>query len=304
MSTSTRPNGRGRKRTSVRVAGAQAVLLRAYFIALARAAPRAAERQAAALFCFPRRLTHRDVPRLPAVARSRIVALGSKRLAAWTWGAGPRVLLAHGWEGTARDMVPMASALARGGCSVTVFDMPAHGRSTGMTTTLPEMARALAAVARATGTPDALVGHSLGAAAVVLAMRDELEASSAALIAPVAEPWLFLRRLADLLAFSAQRYDGLVARIEERAGIPVHAIDGVTAARALTARAMILHDPADRQVPFAQAEALATAWRGAMLHAMPGLGHRRPLFDPGAIERVIEHIAPNGHAETNAEALG
>lgn len=303
MTTSTRPNGRHEKRTGVRLSNGHATLLRAYFIALARTAPRAAERQAAALFCFPRRLTHRDVPPLPAVARSRVVELGAKRLAAWTWGAGPRVLLAHGWEGTARDMVPMASALTRRGCSVTVFDMPAHGRSTGKTTTLPEMARALVAVARATGTPDALVGHSLGAAAAVLAMRDEIQASSAALIAPVAEPWLFLRRLADLLAFSAQRYDGLIARVEERAGSPVHAIDGVAAARTLTARAMILHDPADRQVPFAQAEALATAWPGALLHAMPGLGHRRPLFDPEAIERVIEHIAPNGHAETNTEAF-
>ncbi|HZO18314.1 MAG TPA: alpha/beta fold hydrolase [Gemmatimonadaceae bacterium] len=304
MTPSTRPNGRGRKRTGVRLSSAHAALLRAYFIALARTAPRVAERQAAALFCFPRRLKHRDAPRIPAAARSRIVGLGPKRIAAWTWGAGPRVLLAHGWEGTARDMVPMASALARRGCRVTIFDMPAHGRSTGMTTTLPEMARALAAVAHATGTPDALVGHSLGAAAAVLAMRDELEASSAALIAPVAEPWLFLRRLAELLAFSAERYDGLIARVEERAGMPVRAIDGVAAARMLTARAMILHDPADRQVPFAQAEALATAWRGAMLHAMPGLGHRRPLFDPGAIERVIEHIAPTGHAETNPEAFG
>lgn len=304
MSTSTRPEGRGTKSTAVRLSSAHAALLRAYFIALARTVPRVAERQAAALFCFPRRLKHRDVPPLPAAARLRIVELGSKRITAWTWGAGPRVLLAHGWEGTARDMVPMASALARRGCRVTVFDMPAHGRSTGMTTTLPEMARALAAVARATGIPDALVGHSLGAAAAVLAMRDQLEASSAALIAPVAEPWLFLRRLADLLAFPAQRYAGLVARIEKRAGMPVHAIDGVAAARTLTARAMILHDPADRQVPFAQAEALATAWRGAMLHAMPGLGHRRPLFDPGAIERVVEHIAPNGRAETNPEAVG
>jgi len=173
---------------------------------------------------------------------------------------------------------------------VTVFDMPAHGRSEGRTTTLPEMAQAVSAVARATGTPDAVVGHSLGAAAAVLAMRDGLDASAAALLAPIAEPWLFLRRLADLLAFSAARYEGLVAQIQERAGIAIHAIDGATAARSLTARALILHDPADRQVPFSHGEALANAWRGATLLATQGLGHRRLLYDAEAITRVIEHL--------------
>jgi pimeloyl-ACP methyl ester carboxylesterase len=265
-------------------------MLRVYFATLARAAPRTAERQAAFLFCLPRRLKHHDVPAIPDEAKKHLVRSGSKRIASWTWGAGSRVLLAHGWEGSGRDMVPMATALVERGRSVTLFDMPAHGRSEGRTTTLPEMADAVGAVARATGTPDAIVGHSLGAAAAVLALRDGLGASAAALLAPVAEPWLFLRRLADLLAFSEARYDGLVAQIQARAGIAIHAIDGATAARSLTARALILHDPADRQVPFSQGEALANAWRGANLHRMQGLGHRRLLYDPQAVMRVVAHL--------------
>jgi pimeloyl-ACP methyl ester carboxylesterase len=264
--------------------------MRGYFATLARAAPRAAERQAAFLFCLPRRLKHPDVPRVPARAREQRVDAGSKAIASWTWGTGPRVLLAHGWEGSARDMVPIANALVRRGRSVTVFDMPAHGRSEGRTTTLPEMAQAVGAVARATGTPDAVVGHSLGAAAVVLALRDGVDASTAALLAPVAEPWLFLRRLADLLAFSEARYAGLVAQIQERAGIAIHAVDGATAARSLTARALILHDPADRQVPFSHGEALANAWSGATLQPVQGMGHRRLLYDPIAIAHVVQHI--------------
>lgn len=281
---------RRRKSTSVRIASLHRALLRGYFGLLGRASPRAAERQAALLFCFPRRLEHRDVPRVPAHAREQLVSSGSRRLAAWTWGEGPRVLLAHGWEGTARDMVPIANALVPHGRSVTVFDMPAHGRSTGRTTTLIEMADALAAVARDTGAPDAVVGHSLGAAAAVLALRDGLPASSTALLAPVAEPWLFLQRMAEMLAFSDARYHGLVAALERRAGVAIHNIDGVAAARTLDARALILHDPADRQVPFSQGETLANAWRGATLHPVTGLGHRRVLYDADAVQRVVRHL--------------
>jgi pimeloyl-ACP methyl ester carboxylesterase len=290
MATTVARRTRRRKSTGVRIGDLHLALMRGYFATLTRAAPRTAERQAAFLFCLPRRLKHHDVPSVPAEAYEQRIRSGSKRIASWTWGLGPRVLLAHGWEGSARDMVPIASALVQRGRSVTVFDMPAHGRSEGRTTTLPDMAQAVSTVARATGTPDAVVGHSLGAAAAVLALRDGLGASAAALLAPVAEPWLFLRRLADLLAFSDARYEGLVAQIQERAGTAIHAIDGATAARSLTARALILHDPADRQVPFSHGEALANAWRGARLHAVQGLGHRRLLYEPNAIARVIEHV--------------
>jgi pimeloyl-ACP methyl ester carboxylesterase len=279
-----------KKSTGVRIGGLGFALLRAYFAALSRAAPRTAERHAAVLFCLPRRLTHRDVPPVPEQACEQRLQSGTKRLVAWTWGTGPRVLLAHGWEGTAQDMVPIANALAEHGRRVTVFDMPAHGRSSGRTTTLVEMAEAVGAVARVTGTPDAVIGHSLGAAAAVLAMRDGLGARAAALLAPVAEPWLFVRRLGAVLALSEPRYEGLVGEIERRAGTGIHAIDGATAARALTASALILHDPADRQVPFSHGEALASAWRGATLYAVQGLGHRRVLYDAGAIDRVVRHV--------------
>lgn len=276
-------------------------VMRAYFGALARVAPRTAEGQAALLFCFPRRVSHEDVPRIPACAHRQLVRSGTKRLVAWTWGDGPRVLLAHGWEGTARDMVPIATALAHHGRSVTVFDMPAHGRSTGRTTTLIEMANAVASVTEATGTPDGVVGHSLGAAAAVLALRDGLPVSAVVLLAPVSEPWLFVRRLAGMLAFSDARHEGLIAAIERRAGVGIRHVDGVAAARSLDARALILHDPADRQVPFAQAEALASAWRGATLHPVRGMGHRRVLYDADAIARVVQHLIEHRHGRQHSD---
>lgn len=291
MSTSAAGEVRREKSTTVRLASAQLVLLRTYFGVLTGIAPRTAERQAAFLFCLPRRLKHRDVPPVPDAARAHVVRVGRRRLAAWSWGTGPHVILAHGWEGTARDMVPIASALAARGRSVTVFDMPAHGGSNGRTTTLPEMAHAITAVADAVGIPAAVVGHSLGAAAAVLALRDGLGASHAALLAPVAEPWLFVRRLADLLAFSEERYAGLVERISERAGTRLESVDGVTAVRALDARALIVHDPSDRQVPFAHGESLAKAWRGATLHALDGVGHRRPLVDGRSVRLVADYVS-------------
>ena len=58
--------------------------------------------------------------------------------------SGPVVLLVHGWGGHAAQMRPIADALAAQGLHPVIVEMPAHGRSEGMRSTLPQFARALA----------------------------------------------------------------------------------------------------------------------------------------------------------------
>ena len=58
--------------------------------------------------------------------------------------AGPRapaVLLVHGWGGHAGQMLPLAEALGQAGLQVLLLEMPAHGRSAGRTSNLPQFAQ-------------------------------------------------------------------------------------------------------------------------------------------------------------------
>ncbi len=63
-------------------------------------------------------------------------------------------------------------------------------------------------------------------------------------------------------------------------------------------RALVLHDPEDREVPFEHGRALADAWPGASLRAVDGLGHRAILRDVGEVARAVafltESAAPFG----------
>ena len=48
-------------------------------------------------------------PEQAALASARRLTYGNEdRHAAWSWGEGPRVLLAHGWGGSASQMAPLA----------------------------------------------------------------------------------------------------------------------------------------------------------------------------------------------------
>jgi pimeloyl-ACP methyl ester carboxylesterase len=54
--------------------------------------------------------------------------------------------------------------------------------------------------------------------------------------------------------------------------------------------ALLLHDPTDREVPFAEAEFLAAAWPTAALTPIDGVGHRRIMQSGAAIDRAVRLI--------------
>ncbi len=53
---------------------------------------------------------------------------------------------------------------------------------------------------------------------------------------------------------------------------------------------LVLHDPADREVPFSEAERITAAWPGARLRAFPGRGHSRILRDGEVVRAAVEFI--------------
>ena len=62
----------------------------------------------------PHRRPAREVVWLQSAERFECEAAGG-RIAAYGWGAGPPVLLAHGWEGRGSQMGALATGLAAAG---------------------------------------------------------------------------------------------------------------------------------------------------------------------------------------------
>ena len=56
---------------------------------------------------------------------------------------GPVVLLVHGWGGHAGQMLALADQLSAQGLRPVIVEMPAHGRSRGSVSNLPQFARVL-----------------------------------------------------------------------------------------------------------------------------------------------------------------
>lgn len=258
---------------------------------IAAVAPGAVVRGAAAMFFRPRR--RRITP--PAVrdleATRLEVGVDGERIAAWSWGTGPAVLLVHGWEGHAGQFSPFVPSIVARGLRAVAIDMPAHGASTGSATNMIAFSRAIRAVADVVGGARAVIGHSLGGAATAVALADGLAVERAALIAPAAHPDYFARAFGAILGLPAGLRERLLARLRAEFGELWEQAQVPERVRGLRVPVVILHDRDDGDVPFDHAEEIAASWPGAILEEVEGLGHRRVLKDAAVVERVVSFVA-------------
>src|ERR1051325_3847876 len=108
----------------------------------------------------PREANGSDLVRTDNATR---IPHGGRWLRVWSFGAGPTVLLAHGWGGHAAQFDAWIEPLVAAGYRAVLFDAPAHGRSGGRMTNIMEMAGAIQHVAGLYGPAHAIIAHSFGA---------------------------------------------------------------------------------------------------------------------------------------------
>jgi len=249
-------------------------------------APKTAQRLALDLFLTPQR--NRQTPFI--VGHRFAVREDGLDLNVWDWGNGPTVLFVHGWNGNAAQFSGFVPPLVRAGYYVAAPDLPAHGSSGGTRTNLRELADAVARLGRRVGPIDAIVAHSFGAAATVIALAEGLEARRVVLIAPPVDLDRYVRGFAGAVGLSRRSTDGMVELPARRVGgrrlFDIQALAGGLQ----KGRAVVLHDPADREVPFPEGAALAFAWPGTTLVPVEGAGHSRALRDPIVIAHAVSAI--------------
>ncbi|GAA4012616.1 alpha/beta fold hydrolase [Hymenobacter fastidiosus] len=256
-------------------------------------------RSAWRLFCTPRRLPlkaweHQAL----AGTQQHWVTADSGRVAYYEWNpAGSRtVLLVHGWEHRASFWGALAKELAAAGYRVVALDGPAHGASAGRQASLVSFAAAVQAVADAAGPMHAAVTHSFGAAATagVPVQFNRPDASLLPRLVLMSAPGSTRKvaeRFAELLHLPYSVVERMARFIQEQYGRQAESFSLLETGRHLPVqRALLLHDRQDRNVPFAEAEAIAAHWPGLDFRPTTGLGHNRIMREPAVIRQVVEFL--------------
>lgn len=243
----------------------------------------------------------------PVPVRASTPEAGSPFQVAWeghqvrgrTWGQGPAVYLVHGWGGRGRQLSAFVDPLVEAGYRVVLFDAPSHGASDPgdwgpRSTHGVEMGKALDAVAAEFGPARAVVAHSLGAVAAMLALRHGwLGTERLVLLAPIstyadaAEPF---RRMLGLGPRTSRRFDAAVWR---RVGIEPEDFDlrrQMETAEPVVPT-LVIHDRDDRATSALRSIELAENSSNVRLVLTSGLGHNRLLAHDAVVAEVADFVS-------------
>ncbi len=215
------------------------------------------------------------------------------RIAGFTAGDGPLVVLVHGWGERAATLGGFIAPLTDAGFHVVGFDLPAHGASARQITYGPlDAAAVLREVVDHFGGAHAVIAHSLGGTAALLAIRVGLPVSRAVLIAPNVDVAYAMETFQRMFGLPSKAITGLKHRIERRFGPGIwREVNAYGHVPHIGAAPVVFHDPDDPQVPFAGSERFVREWPGSILIATPGLGHGTITRDQSVIERAVGFVA-------------
>ncbi len=281
----------GKNNMAIRTVLWQRNVMRSALHMTSRLHPELASRWATGLFLRPMRFkrSEQELQILKSARSTYTIRKGRHRIATWTWGEGPKILLVHGWSGRGSQLLPYIAPLVAAGFSVVTFDAPAHGFSTGRYSSLVHFEKAIREIDNHIGPFFGAVCHSMGGSATLLAMKSGFRLERAVLVASPAH----LNRAADNFAQQFAVGDDVLrrmrARIEDRFAINWDDFS-IAAHRPPRTELLVIHDRADREVPFRDAEQIA-AWASAQLIATEGLGHRRILQTSSIVDAVRSFIS-------------
>lgn len=276
----------------------QLAAMRSAFRVLDTFAPGLAAKWATDLwFTLPKNHGRRRDHRISLGAISMIPLSRGRRVVAERWGAGPPVYLVHGWGGWRGQLGAFVEPLAAGGFSVIGFDVPSHGESPpgdlGPGKSSPDDAFvALRAVAERYGHPAGIVAHSLGAITTLTALQDGQQPHRMAFVAPSPSPVEYSAYMARSLGYGERTRSRLLGHVERLARRPLEDVDIISAPQRMDLPpTLVVHDRADKEIPYAESVRLSDAWPTAALATTDGLGHQRILADPEVIKQVVGFIA-------------
>ncbi|MEO8389513.1 alpha/beta hydrolase [Polaromonas sp.] len=209
--------------------------------------------------------------------------------------SGPVVLLVHGWGGHAGQMLALAQTLGAQGLRPVLVEMPAHGRSRGAVSNLPQFARVLeyvtARLQQQGHTLRAVVAHSLAANAGAYAASRGLAADRLVLLAPPASPLEYTRLFAHVFGLRESTRAAMQRRIEAREGILMPQFEPAMVGPRIALPTLVVHDRHDSINRFADGVAYSEAIAGARLFPTEGLGHRKILKDDEVLRQVAAFLA-------------
>ncbi|HEX8269524.1 MAG TPA: alpha/beta fold hydrolase [Flavobacterium sp.] len=214
-----------------------------------------------------------------------------------------RVLLVHGWSGRATQLVKIADALLSVGFEVISFDAPAHGRSKGKTTLMPEFIACVLEIEKHFGPFEAAIGHSLGGMSLLNAAKGGLKVKSLVTIGSGNKVKDIFDEFVSQLKIHHRFSDLLRIHFESRYDATMESLSSYIAAKQIVIPALVIHDNDDIEVPVSASIAFSSGLKNGELLLTNNLGHRKILGDQAVIKKIISFVTKDRIYENDHDVV-
>jgi len=201
-----------------------------------------------------------------------------------------KVLLVHGWSGRGTQLCSIADRLVKAGISTISFDAPAHGKSSGRNSDMTEFIDGILLLDEKFGPFDYAIGHSLGAMALLNAIKKGLKVNRAVIIGSGDIIKDIMDDFIQKLGMNIATGDIMIRLFEKKFNQSINNYSAYIAAQQVNIPVLIFHDEDDADVPVNSAYHIKQNLADAELIVTAGLGHRKILGDKNVIKKITEFL--------------
>lgn len=215
----------------------------------------------------------------------------SKEVMVYHYGtSAKKILLVHGWSGRGTQLVRIADEFLKLGYSTVSFDAPAHGKSSGKTTLMPEFIATILELEKQFGPFEGAVGHSLGGMSLLNAMKQGLKLNRLVTIASGDVVQDIMDDFVYKLGMKHKVSNKMRLYFESRFGETMESFSAYLAAKEIDIPVLVIHDNDDDDIPVKAGIHIHKFLKNGQLMITKGLGHRKILGDEKAIQATLEFI--------------
>ena len=201
-----------------------------------------------------------------------------------------KILLVHGWSGRSTQLFAFADKLLENGYMVISFDGPAHGKSTGRTTMMPEFLKTIEKINTTFGPFEAAIGHSFGATSLYNAAATFLDIKTFIAIGSGDRISDIISNFVKNLYLNEKSAKKIQLGLEKKWMIHVDDFSSSTVAKKIKIPVLVVHDIIDGDVPVSCAYRIRQNLEKGSLFITNGLGHTKILRNNEVINKSIKFI--------------
>ncbi len=247
-------------------------------------------------YLFQKPMNHK--PRrdeLPLLEKAQIDYLAipeiRKKIAVYHWGDGnKKALVVHGWSSRPTQLYKFIQGLLDKGYMVYSFDGPAHGKSSGNKTMMPEYIKTIEKITEIFGPFEVAIGHSMGGISLLNVQSNHHYFNKIAVIGTPDSIRNIFNNFIKLLELKPIIAEKLIKVFEKITGKKIEEFHGSNLAKNIKKPVLIVHDENDAEVPIEDAENNYNHLQNGKILRTKALGHNRILKDDKVVQSVIDFL--------------